>query len=846
MNRLFTLLLLFSAILAAAPSRVIKLGGSSITAATHTLVIPAEATPSEHWAAEEFNLHWRKMTGETLPVATEPSIPEGKYPIYLGRCAGIAALLGQEPNWELLGTEGIMIASKGPALVLAGGRRGVLYALYDFLQQELGCRWFAEDCEVLPDSGTVELPELNRTYLPPFEYRDTDYPERRPPEFGVRNFYNGLYSNGYDPKWGGNVSYHGFVHTFERLVPPEKYAAAHPEWYALIHGKRNWTNTQLCLTNPEVLQVVIDEVRAAMRRHPEQQIFSVSQNDNKNYCTCEKCTALAEAEGSQAGPLLHFVNAVADAVREEFPDKIIDTLAYQYTRKPPKHVVPAPNVAVRLCSIECCFVHPLEDNCPDNLAFREDIEKWSTLTKRLHIWDYVINYAHTEQPFPNLRVLKKNINFFLEHGVTGIYEEANYFSRNGELAPLRAYLMGQCLWRPDFDIDEGIRQFCDAYYGAASTAIQRYLTILHDTVCNDLETHVTIYEPPENYLHRPAMLDQLEECFDLAEAAVADDPLRLRRVKTARIPLTYTQLQLKSTLFNKVNDTLVGNGKLNETLVRRFPEDVRAAGITAFFEGGDRENGFKTYLQGVEGMTFNQPIPLATLQNQNLKLLLVPAIGGRILAANTRLSNQPVFKIHGSLEGDLNPYADGYEEYFGGGYRAPGWNIPFKVTEQSTDEITMVGLLPEEVRIERKISLTDNGFRITSQVRGNQEQPAQPHRVHPSFNISDVHNVELWIKRAATWKRVDFDPDLHDIEVWLKNDSLPAGAWGFTDRGTGLAILVTFRQPTVESCYFFANPRENFANLEAFSTSVPVGPESGPMLDLEYAILPYDQAPWNH
>ena len=91
-----------------------------------------------------------------------------------------------------------------------------------------------------------------------------------------------------------------------------------------------------------------------------------------------------------------------------------------------------------------------------------------------------------------------------------------------------------------------------------------------------------------------------------------------------------------------------------------------------------------------------------------------------------------------------------------------------------------------------------------------------------------------------------FRPDLHDIEVWLKNDSLPAGAWGFTDRGTGLAILVTFRQPTVESCYFFANPRENFANLEAFSTSVPVGPESGPMLDLEYAILPYDQAPWNH
>ena len=66
----------------------------------------------------------------------------------------------------------------------------------------------------------------------------------------------------------------------------------------------------------------------------------------------------------------------------------------------------------------------------------------------------------------------------------------------------------------------------------------------------------------------------------------------------------------------------------------------------------------------------------------------------------------------------------------------------------------------------------------------------------------------------------------------------------FTDRGTGLAILVTFRQPTVETCYFFANPREKFANLEAFSVKAPIGPESGPVLDLEYTILPFDQVPW--
>ena len=843
MKKLLALLFCLTTLLSTAASRVITLGGVPITAASHTLILPAAPTPSESWAAEEFNLHWKQMTGEELPVANEPTLPEGRHPIFLGHCEGIAAL-GLAPNWQELGDEGIMVASKGPALALVGGQRGVLYALYDFLQQKLGCRWFAQDCTVLPDSGTVDLPELNYTYLPPLEYRETDYPERRTPEFAVRNFYNGNNNNGYDPKWGGNVSYHGFVHTFEHLVPPAQYGADHPEYYAMINGRRQLENSQLCLTNPEVLKIVIAEVQGAMRRHPDRKIFSVSQNDNRNFCQCPECTALAEEEGSQAGPLLHFVNAVANAVKDEFPDKIIDTLAYQYTRKPPKHVVPAPNVAVRLCSIECCFVHPLEAACPENLAFRKDIEEWHKLTNRLHIWDYVINYAHSEQPFPNLRVLKANINFFIEHGVTGIYEEANYFSKAGELAPLRSYLMGQCLWRPDFDINQGIKEFCDAYYGAASPAIQNYLTILHDTVCGDRETHVTIYAPPEAYLNRPAMLDQLNQCFDEAEAAVANDPLRLRRVRTARIPLTYTELQINSKLFHLTDGSLVTNGQMSEETIKRFVADVRAAEITAFYEGGNRHEACTNYLLGLEQMTLSKPLAVITLQNPTMQLQVVPAIGGRILAASTRLSNQPIFQISGDLQGNINPYDDGYEEYFGGAYHGPGWNLPFEVVEQKPDEITMVGQLPDQVRIERKISLTDSGFRITSQVRSATEQPGSIHRSHPVFHVSDTRNVELWARHGANWERQNFDAEFDPSELWLNDGATPDGAWGFTDRGTGLAVLVTFRQPTVGSCYFFYNTKKGFVNLETFSTSAPLGPESGPMLDLEYTILPFDQAPW--
>ena len=70
-------------------------------------------------------------------------------------------------------------------------------------------------------------------------------------------------------------------------------------------------------------------------------------------------------------PVLQLVNRVAEAVEKEFPDKAVETLAYQWTRQPPKTMRPRPNVIIRLCSIECCFSHPLATcDSPANRTFR--------------------------------------------------------------------------------------------------------------------------------------------------------------------------------------------------------------------------------------------------------------------------------------------------------------------------------------------------------------------------------------------------------------------------------------------------------------------------------------------
>jgi hypothetical protein len=545
---------------------VVKIGGQQIRAASHAIAIPQEATVQERHAAADLRVHLARITGEELAVVAEQEVAE-RVPIVVGK-SDLLGRLGISVDFAALGEEGIHIATKGPALALTGNRRGVLYACYTFLEDYLGCRWLAPDCAVIPGSGVFDLAEIKRRYVPPLEYRSTDYVCSRDADWAVRNKLNGQWSEA-DEARGGKVVYRGFVHTFNALVPPGDYFAAHPEYYSEIRGKRvGPARSQLCLTNPEVLRIAIAAVRDWIEEWPEATIFSVSQNDWYNYCECERCRALADSEGSQMGPILHFANAIADDIHKDYPDKLVDVLPYQYSRTPPAHVRPRPNVIVRLSNIECCFGHPLESD-PYNASFREDLEGWAKVASRLWVWDYVINYAHAILPFPNLYVLKPNINFFISNSVTGVYEEANYFSPGGELAELRAYVVAKTLWDPSYDTDQAIDEFLAAYYGAAATAVRDYIDLVHKQVKDRADLHVGIYAPPEIGYLTPQVLAESAELFDRAEAAVDNDPARRRRVEVARLPLMYAQAALgRQTRASR------------EALVNRFERIAQAEGVT--------------------------------------------------------------------------------------------------------------------------------------------------------------------------------------------------------------------------------------------------------------------------
>jgi len=496
------------------------------------------ASPTQH-AAKELASFLQQVTGAEFPVRVTREVPDGPL-LVVGR-GEVQRRLAPDLDLEGLHPDGIVIETRGPHLFFAGEEpRGTLYAVYTFLEDVVGCRWWSSRASTIPYKPDLVVPEQHVRYVPPLEYREPFWYDAFDADFAVRNKINGNRPN-LDATRGGKITYGGpfFVHTFAYLVPVEKYAKEHPEYYSERNGKRIVAEVpycQLCVTNPDVKRIVTERVLEYLAQNPNADIISVSQNDTDNHCLCAECKRLEDEEGSPAGPLLHLVNYVAAEVAKHYPHVAIDTLAYQYTRKPPLHVKPLPNVIIRLCSIECDFATPLDSET--NRRFAEDIIGWSRICDRLYVWDYTTNFGHYIMPHPNLRVLGPNVRFFVSHGVKGIFEQGNYQSPGGEMAELRAWVLAKLLWNPQLDDRRLIREFLDGYFGPAAPFIREYLDLLHDSV-ERTKTYLAIWVPPTSPFLTFDLMAQAERLFDQAEAAVQDQPELLRRVQVARLPIRY-------------------------------------------------------------------------------------------------------------------------------------------------------------------------------------------------------------------------------------------------------------------------------------------------------------------
>jgi hypothetical protein len=555
----------------------------------HRIVISSAASETDRKAAAELQHYLKAISGTDFQVQVDDRFA-GESII----CIGSAGYVDRFPvavDWDRLAEDGFTLRTDGKRLIIAGGTgRGSLNGVYTLLEDYLGCRKYSRDVEYIPRMARITLPEIHRTDVPCFTYREILMPDLQDDAYAAwHKLHNRKDRN---REWGL------YVHTFDDFIPPEHYFAEHPEYFAEVNNRRT-PDSQICLTNPDVFDLVVAGLKDRIKNNPDARYWSVSQNDTYNPCQCRDCRALDEKHGGHAGSLLTFVNRVARV----FPERTISTLAYQYTRSAPRDLRPGKNVNIMLCTIECDRGRPIAANQGKD-SFSRDIVEWGKLTDNLYLWDYVVQFRNYIDPFPNLRVLQPNIRFFRDNNITMMFQQGSGGSRS-EFHELRTYLIAKLLWNPDVDLEAVMADFLHGFYGAAGPHIGACIEAMHDTL-EAAKGELGIYGYPwdgvETFL-MPGKIEVYDAMLSAAAAAVADDSVLSRRVRFARLPLTFARLELAKrnitsdlSLFQEVAGKMQPNPQLRETL-HEFVDELKEQGVQRMEEHGTTPEAYRVKME---------------------------------------------------------------------------------------------------------------------------------------------------------------------------------------------------------------------------------------------------------
>lgn len=565
----------------------------------YTIVYADESTELEKKAVQELSHFLGRVTGASLPTMAESAVAGNVRGIYVGWTKFAAQ---NRVKTAALGEEEWVIRAAGDHLILTGGRpRGTLYAVYEFLEQQVGCHWLARDTEIVPSKPTLEFPKPNIQAKPCIWMRDiyTTYHTMMPTGEMAKRHSDFLTRNKHSV---GNHQFYGSpggCHTFFQYVNARDWFETHPEYFSLVDGKRLPASGgggpgQLCLTNPDVRRIVVEQLRkfvkqdrekAAKAGTPPPRIYDISQNDaGAAECQCQNCQAITKREGSESGPMIDFINAVADAIKAEYPDILLQTFAYNRTEPPPKTLKPRDNVIVRWCDVYSVvdLVRPL--NHPYNFKNYGEIQAWGKIAPHLAIWDYWISYGyyHFPTPYCMIQCIGPDMKLFADMHAETMFCESEEDHEHGENFTALKYWLGyKMMVNPYQPAEPLIATFMAGYFGAAAPRMDEYLKYLQKRI--DAEAEFCLVR---NAPHKLKYLDldffrTAEKLFDAAEAAVKPDSLEALHVQRERLVVDGALLYLWPWLDRR----LAGDQTMpfdHETVIRRYETNWRAQ-FKAFF-----------------------------------------------------------------------------------------------------------------------------------------------------------------------------------------------------------------------------------------------------------------------
>jgi len=573
----------------------------------YVVVAPDHPGPVDAFAIKELTSTLRQATG-----AEFKSVPATDAAKYTKRIFVGAGPDGAKSNLAGMEDQDSVCESSGADVCLYGkGIHGNLYAVYDFLEGQIGCRWFSAFAKPnIPRKDTLRLSSFNKKTRLDFKCRTmyTDifllwpegliFPYRNRLNMGLEQKMNQI------SKDSGVVDEMNYImpnmHTIFCYLPPQEtpppgrginaplkwlknknYFATNPEFFSMDENGKRVMDRQLCFSNSAMRKELTANIVANIEMQGGKGIVEVSQNDNATTCCCSDCAKLQVKLGCPGGPMLDYVIELCEYLKDKYPGVIVRTYAYNkgQSQEPPTKIDRLPgNLMIMFGAVQDNFTRDWSH--PSNQKSYQDLQQWCRLCPNVMVWYYSlfespyyggVPYSDTQRLISDMRLMKKA-------GVHGPFLLFG-FPEVG-FTELKTYLSLKLMQSVGQDAETLIAEFMDFQYGKAAPAMRRYHDELENCrndknmgfVGEQFSTAMFPYLTPRNIL-------LWERNFDEMEELTKNDPWRQGNVRATRCPLDGVVLE-KWQKLTKAYPEYFKDAKLFEGRIRSTFDRILATHVS--------------------------------------------------------------------------------------------------------------------------------------------------------------------------------------------------------------------------------------------------------------------------
>ncbi len=433
----------------------------------------AEESEIVEHAALELGQWFEELCGADFLATTDENTALPK--IVIGRNNPLTEAISDEMNFDAIENDGFRILVHEGNLFVAGAiDRGTMYGVFYLLDNYFGIKWFSPEFAEVPFYANLEIDNVNDLQNPRFLYREIFSGDTDDAAFRQHNRLNGN-------RIGTHREYYDYppeIDDWSRSGPTGSHN------FQDIIGEVFHYGGQIEMMNEAVRSQAASYF---ITRIPDEGIepwYMFAQEDN-GWDADPESMDFAEAHGGAlSAPIVDMVADIADRVRTTYPDAHMSTIAYQWSFSPPVGLTVPEYVMIEIAPIEANFGYPY-NNGVENSEVYSAFTGWDQIASSLGVWDYNANFQNYLQPLPNIYPMFENIKYFAGmESFKSYFGEGAYNTYGAEFAELRAWVAARLLWNPSLDYHELINEFCDGYYGAASSYIKEYIALLHQSFEN--------------------------------------------------------------------------------------------------------------------------------------------------------------------------------------------------------------------------------------------------------------------------------------------------------------------------------------------------------------------------